>query len=511
MSELTGWWKGENNTIDSLGGVSLELRSYSGYDPRYADGIDNKCFRLTSALGSSNELTLPYQTSTNLTNSRMWVLECYIKAESASHFEIFNIYDPSGSDYIEATMNVNDGSIEIFDQGTFDFYFENLNFQINTWYKIKIIYRSNTWKLYINDIEKIATGSAIGYINEHDYIILLAAVQWNSGTIYIDEIKIYSGEVVPPVPQGTHSVSLIKRKELLGFKLESIPGVREVIIQEDYQQQIYDIKIVPDIESYIQNVNSGDFSSWPSIAGRRSCAVNFKVDLYEDSPAPAYFDFFKACGWVQTIHGAAGSSVKPNDSCNNVTATIEVAIEQEGTAPKQLIYRSVGSMGNVKLSGEVGKPVVAEFSFIGSLESIQTRQYADRITIGSVVDIVPPVLLGFVAQLYETDILLDSFEISSNEVVNLFTNCSSVAGYDGSRVIDRAIHGSLNLQGDTVFHTDIESRVERNYSGNFILIGSNLSIRMPILQVISSNDEFTKLDFMVIDNDLKVLWGTDTH
>jgi len=43
------------------------------------------------------------------------------------------------------------------------------------------------------------------------------------------------------------------------------------------------------------------------------------------------------------------------------------------------------------------------------------------------------------------------------------------------------------------------------------LIGSNLSIRMPILQVISSNDEFTKLDFMVIDNDLKVLWGTDTY
>lgn len=194
------WYRGEDNPTDSLGGLSLELRAYSGYDPRYAIGVSGNCFRIASdEFNDPNELTLQYQSATNITSHDTWELEAYVNAQSASHFDIFRISDDiGGNDFITATLYMDDGHLEIANQdiGIGDPYvnFSNLNLSINTWYKIKLKYTKSTgiWQLFINDIQKSADSLTVMTTIPHNYVNYLYAIQWNSGTVYIDEIKIYT-------------------------------------------------------------------------------------------------------------------------------------------------------------------------------------------------------------------------------------------------------------------------------------------------------------------------------
>lgn len=189
---------------------------------------------------------------------------------------------------------------------------------------------------------------------------------------------------VPPVPQNTRDKYLLENKTILGFKLETTPRTMETLSGVDFAHLVRDVQVVPDVESYAADDSLGMFSKPRAVSGRRSCAVNFKVDLYTnlyDYDPPTYFDMLRACGWAQTVHEATGVSIRPSASANNATATIWVALCEEGSTPRQLVYKIRGAMGSVKFKlDQVGKPIALEFSFIGSLDAVTTLLNESRIT-----------------------------------------------------------------------------------------------------------------------------------
>jgi hypothetical protein len=204
-------WKGENSPLNEIaGGPSLVLREYAGYDPRYANGIIGRCFRLsTDEYNSPNELTLPYANDLNITPNGYWKIECYINTNTATYFEIFNIYDGIGGvDYVKAELDFSyseefgyNASLNIYDQGWetdgIDVYFNNLNLTINTWYKFTIEYNDGTWRLWVDGSEKSISINTTNKVAYHEYTNLFCAIRYDAGIVLMDEIKLWVTPVVP--------------------------------------------------------------------------------------------------------------------------------------------------------------------------------------------------------------------------------------------------------------------------------------------------------------------------
>ncbi len=241
---------------------------------------------------------------------------------------------------------------------------------------------------------------------------------------------------------------LLENKQALGFKLETMPFTAEVLTVDNYKYQAYDIKVATDIGIYARKLCSGDFSRFPSISGKRACAVNFKVDAYamaDPATPPAYFEMLRACGWRQVVYDVTGVSVRPDAFYNRTPATIEVVYEDESSEPRQLVYKISGAMGMVKMSSVSGQPLRLEFSFLGALEGVTTRAYADRIVPAEFDGVIPKALLGATVNFLGYAATVEAFEVAGNEVVNLFSNIFRAHGYDGSRVSGRALEGKIKI------------------------------------------------------------------
>jgi hypothetical protein len=235
---------------------------------------------------------------------------------------------------------------------------------------------------------------------------------------------------------------------VFGFRLETIPYIGESLNTDDYHYSINsDIKITVELEKYNCKINSGNFSKFVSISGKRSSRINFSIDLYEMSnltTAPSFFDILESCGWKrQPIEN--GIEIIHDSLRNRVPATIEIAFAEEINEPRQIVFRISGAMGTVKFSGQTGLPIKAEFEFTGILENIETRFFENMIFPSGIDDCVPTALISSNFLFYENEIPMDSFEIDSGETISLFSNICRPGGYDGARMTDRASSGSVVL------------------------------------------------------------------
>ena len=245
---------------------------------------------------------------------------------------------------------------------------------------------------------------------------------------------------------------------IIGFKIETTPFTAENLTSADYKYSVNsDIKISIDIESYNQEIASGDFSNFPSISGKKACTIDFSIDLYSKSvltTAPTYYDILQACGWKQ-LDTAGGLMIFPDTTCNRVPATIEVSFPEEGTTPRQLVYKISGAMGSVKILGTTGNTIKAEFSFLGKLIGITYRSYANMIVPTGFDSEKPNALISCTFKLFDTEAYLDSFTINSNEIVNLFSNINDASGYDGARISDRYTYGDFTIFNGTDLSSDM--------------------------------------------------------
>lgn len=435
---LRGWWKGDNNTDDSVGGNSATLSSGGSGSLAYATGVVNQAFDL-SGLTNKN-LLLPYNALQSLTPSNTWEVEFYYKHAAGRTINIVSNTVISDRIYLQ----YGSGVLRIWQDSTPINYLKTLT--NGNWYKINLKSTAGLWQLWVDDIELTPLNSNTLLPLSSQYYIEFRAVD---SVEYYDEIKVYI-DVSSPVPEiNTHGKTILENKSMLGFKLETVPGIAENLTYQNYKYPIYDLQIIPNIESYAQNLCDGTFSQRPAIAGKRSCAINFKMDLAHsgtDTLPPASYDLLRACGWRQ-IQYAFGIGIKPSSKHCGISGTFEAVLPEEDSSFRQLVYKISGAMGQVKLSGQVGLPIILEFSFIGSLESIHTRSYADRIMTISFSDNAPDALLGVTVSVLGLQALIEEIEISGNEVLNLMSNSQRKSGIERTLLSDHFLTGSMSLYG----------------------------------------------------------------
>jgi hypothetical protein len=299
---------------------------------------------------------------------------------------------------------------------------------------------------YGGDIYKLTNG-------EGDFIAL------GQTTRYWREMSSTPFEIIHQIP---HEKKIVLNIPTIGFKHESIQYTPENLIASDYHYSINnEIKIMVNIENYLQEINTGNFSKFVSIAGKRACAINFSIDIYtmqDTTVSPSYFDILQSCGWKK-LSVENGVIIFPDSTYNRVPATIEVSFPEEGIDPRQIVYKISGAMGYVKFTGETGKPIKAEFSFIGALDRIYTREFENMIVPENFDSAIPVALLGATFKLFGNDVSLHSFEINSGEIIELFSNIMKHHGCDGARITDRNTSGTLEINIDALLPFEMYEKI----------------------------------------------------
>lgn len=179
---------------------------------------------------------------------------------------------------------------------------------------------------------------------------------------------------------------LIEKKTFFGFKLETTPGVMESLASTNFNQLAYDLNWQIVSSNYQVDALSGNYSNFKNVMGKLAIQVNFSIDLYSLSnsniTSPAYYDLLQACGWKKTVY-ENGVSIAQNSDSNNTSGTLFIVANQESNdgTYNQLIFKISGAMGKVKFSCLIGKPIKAEFEFIGSLFDVMTTLYGDEYSI----------------------------------------------------------------------------------------------------------------------------------
>lgn len=286
---------------------------------------------------------------------------------------------------------------------------------------------------------------------------------------------------------------LMDTTKIWGCAKESTPYTAETLTAADYNQRVYDIKISPEIESYARKLARGDYSRDISISGKRKCTASCTVDLYPGSTvatAPKYFEMIECCGWKQIAHGATGISLTPNAAYNRVPLTIEVAYTEEGTTPRQCVVKMKGAMGKLKIeSPQVGQPIKLMFEFTGVLVSISTRAYASMVTPTAFDTSLPPAVLAATFSFYGTWQYPNKFSVDGGEDVQLFSDISQAAGYDGARVVDRNMVGDCDPDMVVVDDIDYLTSQQNNTTGALsVTIGGSVPFYLsaPAAQIVSS-------------------------
>lgn len=179
---LLGFWKGENNTIDSINGNDAVW--VKNREPAYSPGVVGNCFDMTgNTFGLGRNIEIPSTPEITFGRTSKFAIEFYFNVASNSNIVYFQRETGDIAIRWDAA-----GGFTIFGNGT---HFVSFGWVINNWYKLKLHYNSGAWNLYIDDVLIDSFYWEIGDGTNKRFIFNKNS---NLGrNCLIDEIKIYNG------------------------------------------------------------------------------------------------------------------------------------------------------------------------------------------------------------------------------------------------------------------------------------------------------------------------------
>jgi hypothetical protein len=191
---LIGWWKGEDNAVDSVNGNT----AVPGGNLQYADGQIDRCFKFLGDW-SNGSLKIPHSVLYEFGSTGKFSIEFWFKYQSAYGLCFFGSVTPASDDYNNYWDSLcmrfkEDRSIELgSDQYSAAQVYTNMPAD-GTFYKIKIVYNgASRWEMYVNDILRVPSAgyATLPFTNNTDRLFRFYSEVMNGSSF--DEIKIYNG------------------------------------------------------------------------------------------------------------------------------------------------------------------------------------------------------------------------------------------------------------------------------------------------------------------------------
>lgn len=219
--------------------------------------------------------------------------------------------------------------------------------------------------------------------------------------------------------------SKVMRRKIIAARLEATTGAEETVGQADYVEAFDASLPFDDTFNKRQGVGLGNRAG---VAGAQSASPTFKTELRNSGTATPPISAmllaaagFKNTGGVFSLQGAADAGD---------TATIAMNVDG-------VFVSTAGAVFNVKISGEVGKPVMVEWTgkgkrFTGAAGPRDVTPIATAPMSG-----LPPVLKGITATIGAQPYCFSKFELDMGNDVQLRPCATDPTGFLAAQIVGR--------------------------------------------------------------------------
>lgn len=252
---------------------------------------------------------------------------------------------------------------------------------------------------------------------------------------------------------------MLTRRRVIAAKVEAVEGTAEALTVSDSGILAFDVKFDADFKMYNRAPALPTLSKLVPIPGQQSGKVTFKAEMkgpgasYSTTVKPALGLFLRACGFAETV--TAGTSVVYAPASTGVP-TLTIWVYEDG-----IIKKLKGCRGNVKLTGKVGEPIIAEFDFFGVYDAVVDGAMISPSYEAS----VPPVLLGTTFTVDGYAAVINSVSFDMGNKVELRDSLSNASGYFSALLTDRNPTGKIDPEAMLVATYDIYGKWKSGSAG----------------------------------------------
>lgn len=237
---------------------------------------------------------------------------------------------------------------------------------------------------------------------------------------------------------------MLTRRRIIAGKIEATEGTAESITVSDAGILAIDPKFEATIESNARATTIATLSNPIPITGKRSARITFRAELkgpgasYSASVKPALGTYLRACGFAETV--VAGTSVTYAPASAGVPS-ITLWLYEDG-----LVKKLKGARGNVRISGEVGGIMYADFEFVGNYDGV-----ADLAIVSPTYEAtVPPILQGATFTVDSYAAVIRSISLDMGNSLQLRESVASTTGHLSAVITARSPSGSIDPEATTV-------------------------------------------------------------
>jgi hypothetical protein len=218
----------------------------------------------------------------------------------------------------------------------------------------------------------------------------------------------------------------------------------------------YEEPVSPDYDAQEVERNNplNSLSPIPNLIGKKSIKLGFKTAFYGSGSlgtAPRIGDMLEMCGFGETVN-ASTSVVYAPISEDLKTATIYQYIDG-------LLYKALGAVGSLKISGKVGEPIYFETEAQGLYQddsdtSIVTPEYGTNYN-------TPPQMLGVTFSFDSvTTFLLREFNIDMGQEPIPREDAGESHGFAGFMLSKRKPSGNIIIELESKATYDFMAKME---------------------------------------------------
>ena len=241
------------------------------------------------------------------------------------------------------------------------------------------------------------------------------------------------------------------RRRVLAGKIEAAEGVAETLTAAEGGILALDVKWTPDIKMLQRNAALPTLSKLKQIPGLALAHVSFKVELMGRTAAfsalnlPHIDPYLRASGFAATLDVSAGVEKVTYKPASSGLPCMTIGVYSDGV--RKLL---TGARGSVKLSGEVGSQLFAEFDFVGAYNPVTDV----TILAPTFPTFAPPLLTGASFTIGGYAAVMKSINFDMGNKLAPREDMNAVSGYKSFMITDREPTGHFDPEMNTVAEYD---------------------------------------------------------
>lgn len=241
---------------------------------------------------------------------------------------------------------------------------------------------------------------------------------------------------------------MLTRRRVLAAKYESAEGTGETLTGSDGGILVIDPKIDIDLKMFERSIVNSSLSKFSDVPGTRAGKITFKTEVKHagSDVAPAIGKYLVGCGFKETDGSGTFTYTPASESGTSQFKSLTMWMYSDG-----VIYKLAGCRGNVKFSGKVGEPLMADFEFLGKYVGVVDGALITPTYESS----LPKVLTGTTLQLVSAGVTTTSLRASSVDLdmgnsLQLRESVSEATGFYSCLITDRNPNGKIDPEMTTV-------------------------------------------------------------